>query len=289
MKLQYSKLLSTQTSNEVFYLDCSSLETGTHKDMRSKYIVDYAVRKGVGNLHLITMGNAGISLKRAIDKSGAKISLVNIVPSDLEEEIVRLLTGHNSLVVRSDLEKEFLSEEKMKGLANGNSYDATYVEGYQYDKMIEVAVNISPDHIVLPVGSGELYNCFSNYIRRNQLSTKLTGIVPKGNHPLSSKESDERTIADKLYSKFMNPKAINKINEALSEGHEIIEISNEQISYCLIISENLGLDLESYHTLQRRDVKKNNLFYLLNPVGCIEAINIKNIKKLIGLRLILKK
>jgi len=47
------------------------------------------------------------------------------------------------------------------------------------------------------------------------------------------------------------------------------------------INQNDILDLESYHSLQRRDVKKNNLFYLLNPVGCVEAININNIKKLI--------
>lgn len=244
MKLQSSDYLSQLTSNEVSYLDCSSFETGTHKDLRSKYIVDYAVRNGISNIHLITSGNAGISLKRAIDKSDAKISLVNIVPSDLEEEIVRLLISPNSQVVKSDLEKEFLSAEMITDLVNGNSYDATYIEGSQYDEMIKKVVSVSPDCVALPVGSGELYNCFYNYIRENRLSAKLIGIVPQSNHPLSSKESDERTLADKLYCKFMNPKAIEKVNEALSEGYGILEISNEQIEYCMRLSKELGLNLE---------------------------------------------
>jgi len=41
------------------------------------------------------------------------------------------------------------------------------------------------------------------------------------------------------------------------------------------------LDLENFNQLQRREIKKNNLFYLLNPVGCVESININNIKKII--------
>ena len=41
------------------------------------------------------------------------------------------------------------------------------------------------------------------------------------------------------------------------------------------------LNLENFNELQRREIKQNNIFYLLNPVGCVESININNIKKII--------
>ena len=244
MRLQLSDYLSQLTSNEVYFLGCSDLETGTHKDLRSKYVVDYAVRNGINQIHLITTGNAGIGLKRAIEKSGSRIHLINIVPTDLEEKIVKSLTGLSSRVVKLDLGQKFLSAGMVEGLVSSNSYDATYIEGNQYDEMIKRVISVAPNFVALPIGSGELYNCFYNYIRESRLSVKLIGVVPQGNHPLSSKKTDERTLADKLYCKFMNPNAIKKTQEALSEGHKIVEIDNKQIEYCMRLSENLGLNLE---------------------------------------------
>lgn len=240
MIAQYSPYLSKLTSNDVFYLDCSILESGTHKDLRSSSIVDYAVTHRIENIHLITAGNAGMSLKKAIEHAGADIQLINIVSRDLEERIVRSLISQNSQVMRFDLEKEYFSSAN---IAEG-SFDATYIEGPQYDTLIRSAIAISPEYVALPIGSGELFNCFYNYIREHRLSTKIIGIVPRGNHPLSQHGTSDRTLADKLYCEFMNLKALEKIRESLLYGHRIIDINNTQIAYCLQLSKLLGMDLE---------------------------------------------
>ena len=63
-----AETLSRGTSSKAFYIDCNSFTTGTHKDFRSARIIDKAEKEGVKNIHLITAGNAGISLKQEIER-----------------------------------------------------------------------------------------------------------------------------------------------------------------------------------------------------------------------------
>ena len=47
----------------------------------------------------------------------------------------------------------------------------------------------------------------------------------------------------------------------------------------LKITQNEILNSSNFNVLQRGQAKKNILFYLLNPVGCIKALSIKRIIK----------
>ena len=47
----------------------------------------------------------------------------------------------------------------------------------------------------------------------------------------------------------------------------------------LEITQNEILNLSNFNILKRGQVKKNILFYLLNPVGCIKTLSIKRILK----------
>jgi len=63
---------------------------------------------------------------------------------------------------------------------------------------------------------------------------------------------------------------------------DIFSFNNKVGCYSSIsINQKEILSLKNFNSLQRREVNKNNLFYLLNPVGCVKTINIKNIKNLI--------
>ena len=63
---------------------------------------------------------------------------------------------------------------------------------------------------------------------------------------------------------------------------DVFSYNNKIGCYSTInVNQNEILNLKNFNKLQRREIKKNNLFYLLNPVGCVETINIKKIKKLI--------
>ncbi len=244
MNLAYSHFLSSITYNDVYYLDCSGLETGTHKDLRSRFIIDYALHSEIRSLHIITKGNAGVSLKKVIDAANADISLVHIVPHSLDERIVALLRGQKSHVIKMNLDEQLISACALANLVSPGSYDATYVEGPQYDPMIKELLSISPDYVIVPVGSGELFNCIYNHLSGYRLGTKLIGIIPKGNHPLSSISAYEKSLADKLACTFIQPQAMQKIKKSLREGHQILEISNADITNCLEIGTNLGLKTE---------------------------------------------
>ncbi len=139
--------------------------------------------------------------------------MTNIIPKDLDEAVVDLLTGPDNQTICTDLKKEFLTAEIIKKLKNTDSFDATYIECNQYGELIKKALEISPYHIILPVGSGEPYNCFYNYITEKKLFAKLVDVIPQENHPLSSKGNIEKTLADKLYCKFMNQSSFEKIKK----------------------------------------------------------------------------
>lgn len=244
--MKYSKLNRAihKSANEVYYLDCSNFPNGTHKDLRSQYIINGCVKKGIKNIHLITTGNAGLSLKKTIEEQNADIFLTNIVDSKFNETTFLNLESDRSMLKQIDLDKEFLSQNTINSIIGQNSLDVTYFESSQYDSLFATIIEAKPTHIIVPVGSGELYNCCYNYISQQNLSIKLIGILPKGNHPLSKYSKKEDTLAEKLYCKYMYSDAKRKILESISKGHTLIEVSNDNILYGEEIAIRANLDLE---------------------------------------------
>ena len=244
MKAIYSYYLSSLTSNRVFYIDCSTSETGTHKDMRSKGIVGYAEKHGINSIHLITSGNAGLSLKHTIKQSGRNITLTHIVPVSIADDISHHLESSESRVIKVDLTRAFLSGEKIREIVGDESFDATYIKGPHYTTLIQAALEVLPDYVIVPLGSGELFNSFYCYIKENGSNTKIVGVIPRGSHPLSSRGTYEKTLADKLSCSFIHPRAEADVREALLWGHELHEANNKQIMTAVVQASEIGIQLE---------------------------------------------
>ena len=246
MRLFYAPSLSDSSGNARYVLDCSGLDSGTHKTLRSRYIVDYALKSGISDIHLITAGNAGLSLKQEIEKRDLPVNLFHIVGKSLPEKVKKLLSNKKNRVIESDLERQYLSPEAINDLVGQSSFDATYVEGPQYNPLIELALSVNPDKIIVPVGSAELFNCSYLYIKNKKNMVKIIGVVPRYNHPLSRSNSPqyEKTLADKLGCRFITPRALSTARSALDDGHGIVNVDNNHVKSALRKAQELYISAE---------------------------------------------
>jgi threonine synthase len=244
--IKYSASISRDYRNEVYTLDFSVLPSGTHKDIRSGFIVEYAIQNNISKAHMITSGNAGLSLKRAIEQSGADILLTCIVPDTIDKLVALRLISPHSKVICFDLEKRDITQELPTIVED--SFDVTYVKNNPYKDIISKVKGYDFDYVILPIGSGELYGCFLDYFREQNSPTKLIGIIPLAKHPLSKKYARwseyPNTFADKLACKFMNPGIITKIQDSLSQGNALCEVDNAEISRLCTFSKAQGYSLE---------------------------------------------
>lgn len=244
--INYSSDIGDRCKNDVYTLDFSYMPYGTHKDIRSQLIVEYAIKNNISKLHIITSGNAGLSLKKTIEKTNKDIFLTCIVSDSINESIALSLIGPNSNIMKYDLEREDITK-KLPNLIN-NSFDVTYVKGNPYIDVISTMNKHNFDYIIIPLGSGELYTRFLDYIKEHKLSTKLIGVIPFAKHPLSKEyrhwASFPDSYADKLTCKFINSKIAIKIKGSEKQGNMIYEITNQEISELCAFSKTLNYSLE---------------------------------------------
>jgi threonine synthase len=218
---------------KVIGLYCGNGPTGTHKDFKADYVVAKAEALRIKNVHLMTAGNAGISIKAAIERYGSDLKLISILPTGSSSDIKRELTGKNSSVLELDLNSRYIETKELSRLVPPGSWDVTNINVAYFEPLIEQALYETPDIISLSVGSGELFSAFYRHIVRERKRTKLVGVVPKGNHPfcqaaradinLFRKNYTGNTQADKLASAFISRSTTRSIEAAIRDGHEIID------------------------------------------------------------------
>lgn len=250
----YSPDLSAATGNTIYIVDCGIGHSGTHKDIRAKYIVKEAVGKGVQRLHVITSGNSGMSLKDEIERQNAPLELSSIVSPDVSRAITRRLEGEKSRVIVTYLKRKRLGESDISALVGKGSWDVSYLEGPHYFGLVNAVLSVRPEIIAIPVGSGELFNSFYFFIREKGLGARLVGAVPEGNHPACAlakvnrarfiKRYTGKTRADKLAAAYISPAAESGIEDAVSKGHGILDFSEESIEWAVKASKEAGFDLE---------------------------------------------
>lgn len=219
-----------------------------HKYLRAKYIYE-TLSLGYEQIHLITSGNAGKNIKQILkEEKETNRNLVNIVDKNLDSNIKEPLIGANSSILELDLTKRKYSPKELdllvKQIFGKNSFNATYIEGPQYYPLIEQSLSINPDYVIIPLGSGELYNSFYNYLKKYNHKTKLIGIIPQGNHALSARGNTEITLADKLFCQYITNEAKIKIKESVKNGHQIQEVTNQNLIKANNYAKQLGLTLE---------------------------------------------
>ena len=202
----------------IFVQDESKNIYGTWKDRRSKYIIQKALNEGVQKLSLITSGNAGYSLAMHARPHG--IQVVCIVDQKLKDGVKNKLR-EVCHVIEVELGTKILKPEEVIALVRMNEHESVWdvTNGYSesYVSIISELPRPHPDFLICPVGSGEAFVGLYQAIKENHLHTKLIGV---GVEECSS-------FADKLSTPW-TPYA-NKISEILTEGHQLLRLSEKQV------------------------------------------------------------
>jgi threonine synthase len=192
---------------------------GTWKDRRSQVIIKKAKDELIDTLCLITSGNAGFSLAKFAE--GSNIRVVAIIDTGLPQSIKETLKGVCTKVIETDLSEKILTPEEVIALVRESDteviWDVTNGFHEAYEAIIEEIQSEAPDYIICPVGSGEAFVGLFSGLQKLDLKTKLIGVKPQA---LPS-------FADKLHTPW-TPYAA-KINTIVEAGHEIIELTEEEI------------------------------------------------------------
>ncbi len=183
--------------------------TGTHKDRRSQLVA-----KDAGTLHpdklvIITSANSGISLARACRLSGAQI--VCIVDSAMKKETKNRLSAQVHRVIEKNLSTGILLTEQTIALARESEHEVIWDVTNNYHEaymgLVAELVNVQPSHIIVPVGSGELFVGLYIGLKKYGLNSRLVGIGV----------SDPNSVADKLYAKWTPYETV--IKSIARDGH----------------------------------------------------------------------
>jgi len=191
---------------------------GTFKDRRNELVIDGAKGEFVDKLVLITSGNTGYSLARFAE--GTYIKVVCLVDKTTTHTIRDKLEKFSYKVIEVDLSKKIFKPEEVIAIARESDeeviWDVTNGFHQAYHSIIQEIKAERPDWLVVPLGSGEAFVGLYEGLKRYGLKTKLVGVGVKG-----------PSIANKLYTPWTPYRS--KIEAILKEGHQYIQLSEEQI------------------------------------------------------------
>lgn len=205
---------------KVYIKDESTNPTGTAKDRRNQFIISEAERLKVDKLALITSGNNGYSLgvlAKTID-----LPIVCIVDRELPDEIKKRLESVAYQVIEVNLQHKILRPEEVISFAREREDEVIWdvTNGYEesYRNIVGELLDIKPDYIVVPVGSGEIFVGVVEGVQHYNLSTRVIGI---------GVQNTLRSFADKLHTPWT---PYFRALEALQErGHSIYRLSEEEV------------------------------------------------------------
>jgi len=215
--VKYKKLEVLFKIPNLLVKDESKTPFGTFKDRRSELIVDRAKDEHVDKLVLITSGNAGYSLAKFAE--GTNIKVVCVV--DRVNFTVRdKLEKFSYKVIDLDLSKKIFGPEETIAMVRESDeeviWDVTNGFHQAFQSIVQEIKTERPDWLIVPVGSGEAFVGLYEGLKKFGLKTKLVGVGVKG-----------PSIADKLYTPWTPYK--RKIEAILKDGHQYIQLSEEQI------------------------------------------------------------
>lgn len=174
----------------LFVKDESMQLYGTWKDRRSKLIIELAQAKGINRLVLISSGNSGYSLGKYAENTGIKVTIV--IDKQFPHPFKNRLMMVADRLIEVDLGKRLLSPDELIALARETPEESIWdvSNGYElaYEPLVDEIIEVQPDYLICPIGSGEGFVGLSQGIEKRQLKTQLIGVFP----------SIEHSIADKL-------------------------------------------------------------------------------------------
>jgi cysteine synthase len=180
----------------VWIKDESFNPTGTHKDRMAKKIVDaYKNFPEKKSFSIISSGSSAVALQTLFRTSDIP-NLKVLLDYSIDEKIKKKLLDIGCEVYEHDLSKEALNREDILSLTkNESGIDLTSETRFSpfYTDIAE-EIEILPDIIFIPLGTGELYLDIKTYYQEKHHDCKIFGATTK----------DKNSKADKLFS-FHSP------------------------------------------------------------------------------------
>ncbi|HLC78790.1 MAG TPA: PLP-dependent lyase/thiolase [archaeon] len=225
---------------KLFIKDETFNSSGTMKDRRSELLVDIARQNGYRKIFCVTAANLGKSLGAHSRKN--EIECIALAPKTIPKKVMAQLQKQTSTIVVDDLDDPnqcWTSDMVQKAFPDsldGTSNNPAAI--YAYKNIASEVAHISPDYIIVPLGSGELFCGICQEIEEKKMNTKVVGVTIKGKNPIE-KALHENTN-EYLHGKINIERTLNKIQvnytplipiilHFISRGHKFIEIEEEQM------------------------------------------------------------
>lgn len=205
-----------------FCKDESVNPSGTIKDRRNKYIIARAAALHVDKLVIITSGNNGYSLARLAKDTDLKV--VSIIDKNVPARIKKRLRQVCYDVIELNLYSKYLLPEDTVSYARENDQEVIWdvTNGYEegYEAVIKEIYNkVTPDYIVVPIGSGGIFFAFAEKAEQMKLGTKIIGV---------DVQQKAYSIAGKLSNPWPSPYE-RSIENFRRKGHKIFSLSEPEI------------------------------------------------------------
>ena len=194
---------------------------GTAKDRRNDFVLQQAERLGVDKLVLITSGNSGYSFAKLADGTG--IQIVCIIDRQLPTAFKVRLQQVSYHVIEVNLQHKILRTEEVISFAREKEDEVIWdvTNGYEesYGSIVQELRSLSPQYIVVPVGSGELFTGVAEAVNRQKLTTKVIGI---------GVQNTSGSLADKLFTPWTPYARYMRTFE--NRGHSIYRLSEKEVA-----------------------------------------------------------
>lgn len=211
--------------SNVWLKDESINPTGTHKDrMAWEMIVTYkqilSSKKEAGwikklpELSLLSSGSAALAVQSRLREFHLP-NLRVLVDVHTDKPLVDFLRSIGCKIFKHALSQEVLTWRDILRLTqNPHGFDITSNIAFDptlrfYDWMSYEMLAIRADHIVIPFGTGQLYENVLNIAKREVMGQrhdprfKSTVPIVSKTHFLGATATNPRTLADKLYAPFL--------------------------------------------------------------------------------------
>jgi hypothetical protein len=227
----------------------------SHKALGVDEVLDDALASGINTIAVISSGNYVGAISEGIkarDLSG-RLRVVNLVNQSINNGHAEVIIQGRRILRPGEREAYILEQMPEAGIVR----DYTDFQPRAYDRIARGEIvafdrfaGKHPDYVSLGVGSGKLFLAIERAIREQGLTTKLIGILPKGENGVFNEgqlvETDGRlftkdpfnpqTIADKLSCPFTALRS--ELLAAQEHGHVLAEVGNNDFYSAFVYARN---------------------------------------------------